>query len=153
MDLLNTPHTSPLAVNRRWLYLISALLWECVGVMLCFRAYGWLESEKTGYALGLGLAGIVIGVLIAQFKFSKIVKRNIKRIAALREQESIFAFQSPMSYLLIAFMMGLGIALRHSPLPEPYLAVLYIGIGLGLFLSSLRYYRHVGERESVGVTN
>ena len=45
------------------------------------------------------------------------------------------------SYLLLGVMMALGIGLRHSPLPKPYLAVLYIGIGLALVLSSVRYLR------------
>jgi len=38
-------------------------------------------------------------------------------------------------------MVSMGIALRHSSLPKQYLSILYNGIGLGLFLSGIRYFR------------
>jgi hypothetical protein len=38
-------------------------------------------------------------------------------------------------------MISMGIALRHSALPKRYLSILYIGIGLALFLSGIRYLR------------
>lgn len=130
-------------VERRWLYLVAALLWGVVGIMLCARAYGWLEQETISHEVMLAALGIAAGAAIYRFKFSKIADKNIKRIGQLRENACVFAFQSKYTYLLIVFMMALGIALRHSPIPKPYLAVIYTGIGLGLFLSSLRYYRHV----------
>jgi hypothetical protein len=37
-------------------------------------------------------------------------------------------------------MIALGLLLRHSAIPKPYLAILYIGMGLALLLSSLRYF-------------
>ena len=43
--------------------------------------------------------------------------------------------------LLVAVMVGTGIALRHSPLPKFYLAMLDIGIGTALILSRVRYLR------------
>lgn len=132
-----------LLVQRRWLYLLAGLLWGAVGIMLCVRAWNWLAPEALSKAVPLELVGIAAGVLIYRFKFSKIADKNIKRIRRLRERESILAFQAAWTYFLIAGMMGLGIALRHSAIPKPYLAVMYTGIGLGLLLASLRYYRHV----------
>lgn len=130
-------------VSRRWLYLAAGLLWGGVGMMLCWRAAGWLAAESISRELLLSALGIAAGTVIYRFKFAKIADRNIKRIGHLRARASLFAFQSAASYLVIVFMMGLGIALRHSSVPKPYLAVLYIGIGLGMLLGSLRYYRHV----------
>jgi hypothetical protein len=139
MDLL---HTLKPAVERRWLYVAAALLWGAAGLMLCGRAYGWLIHEPLSTALPLALAGIASGVVIYRVKFSRIAARNVKRIENLSERASIFAFQSPLTYLLIALMIGLGIELRRSSIPKPYLAVLYIGIGLGLLLSSGDYFQH-----------
>jgi ABC-type nickel/cobalt efflux system permease component RcnA len=45
------------------------------------------------------------------------------------------------SYILVAVMMTMGIALRHSSIPKQFLSVLYLAIGLALMLSSLRYIR------------
>lgn len=130
-------------VGRRWLYLAAGLLWGAAGAMLCARAYGWLASEDTAHALLHLTIGAACGVLIYRFKFSRVANKNIRRISRLAERANPLAFQSPPTYLLIAFMMGLGIALRQSALPRYLLAILYLGIGLGLVLASLRYYRYV----------
>lgn len=130
-------------VGRRWLYLAAGVLWGAAGAMLCARAYGWLASEDTAHALLHLTIGAVCGALIYRFKFSRVADKNIRRISRLAERAHPLAFQSPPTYLLIAFMMGLGIALRHSGLPRYLLAILYLGIGLGLVLASLRYYHYV----------
>ena len=97
------------------------------------------------------IAGITLGWFIPWprpsyfFGFSKVARKNIARINALRGSVSaFFAFQRWTSYPLVAFMIFLGIFLRlYSSIPKPLLAILYIGIGGGLFLSSLLYYRQV----------
>jgi hypothetical protein len=58
-----------------------------------------------------------------------------------KERVCLFAFQKWTSYPLVVVMIALGIYLRlYSPIPKPYLAVLYIGLGLSLLVSSLQYY-------------
>jgi hypothetical protein len=59
----------------------------------------------------------------------------------MKNKVCIFAFQAWKSYLIIVIMVGMGIALRHSPLPKPYLSVIYIGFGGAMILSGLRYFR------------
>jgi hypothetical protein len=44
-------------------------------------------------------------------------------------------------------MISLGIFLReYSPIPKPVLAILYLAIGGGLFLSSFLYYKHLANQ-------
>ena len=76
--------------------------------------------------------------------FRCFVDQNIIRINGLTgEKICIFAFQRWTSYPLVLLMISLGVILRlYSPIPKPYLAILYLGIGSGLFLASLRYYRY-----------
>lgn len=128
------------ALPRIWLYLLSGLMWSAVGLMLCTLAYGWLIQVEVLNALLLAAAGILLGTAIYRFGFLGLAIKNINRIHLLPEKACLFAFQEWKSYPLIAVMIALGITLRHSPIPKPYLAVLYIGIGLGLFLASLQYY-------------
>ena len=45
------------------------------------------------------------------------------------------------SYLLVIVMMTLGITLRHSSIPREWLSLIYNGIGIGLALSSIRYFK------------
>ena len=37
-------------------------------------------------------------------------------------------------------MICLGIILRHSPIPKQWLAVIYLGFGGAMILSSIKYY-------------
>ncbi len=129
------------SVPSRWLLLLAGGMWTGVGVMLCLLAYGWLSLAPHLVAALHGLTGTVLSLGIYRFGFSRLASRNIGRICAMTEEASVFAFQAPQSYPIIVFMMALGFVLRSSPIPKPYLAVLYIGIGGGLFLSSLHYYR------------
>ncbi|MEA3351861.1 MAG: hypothetical protein U9Q82_14695 [Chloroflexota bacterium] len=128
-------------VDKKWLHLTAGLMWSGVGIFLSSLAYGWLVPVEIVASLLLALGGIVLAAIIYKFGFSKLAKENNHRIISLpAEKPCIFAFQKWSSYPLVAVMIAMGIALRHSPIPKPYLAVLYIGIGGGLFLASLHYY-------------
>jgi len=52
-----------------------------------------------------------------------------------------FSFMTWKSYMIVAVMVTMGTLLRHSAIPKTYLSILYIGIGLSLILSSIRYLR------------
>jgi hypothetical protein len=129
------------AVDRRFLIVISGIIWSFVGLFLCRIAFQWLSGIRPEYAVSLGIAGIILSMLIYYFGFLKLVTRNIDRILLLREKTCIFAFQSIQSYIIVLIMGAMGLVLRHSALPKFYLSVVYIGFGGAMFLSSLRYFR------------
>ena len=130
------------AVDKKFLIALSGIIWSIVGIALCNLAVGWLSeaaSEKT-YMLGAG--GILLAMLIHHFGFLRIVDKNIERILSKSGKVCIFAFQPWKSYLLILIMVGMGMFLRNSAMPKHYLAVIYIGFGGAMLLSSLRYHRN-----------
>ena len=108
-------------------------MWSGVGLMLCNLAYGWLRPVAFPQVLWMTLAGALLASAIYYFGFSKLAKKNIRRITAMAgDKVCIFAFQEWTSYPLVVVMIGLGLSLRNLlPIPKPYLAVLYIGIGGG----------------------
>ena len=117
------------AVKKIWLQLAAGLMWSGVGIMLAL----------------ILLAGLSLGTAIYLFGFSKLARKNIRRIDALEKARvCLFAFQEWKSYPLVLFMIGLGLYLRiYSPIPKPLLAILYLGLGIGLFASSIHYYRRL----------
>jgi hypothetical protein len=115
-------------------------MWTGVGVMLCGLAYHWFVNVNTGVAVILGALGTGMALAAYHFGFSKIARRNIKRLSQLTEKTCVFAFQTWKGYLIICFMIMLGAILRSSPIPKPYLAILYTTIGGAIFLSSLHYH-------------
>lgn len=127
------------AADRRVLFIISGISWSIVGLMLCNTALGWLDLNTKGFIFAF--VGILVSLFAYYIGFSKIADRNIERISQMGEKVCIFAFQAWKSYILIAFMIGLGIFLRYLPINKYYLSVMYIGVGFSLFLSSIRYYR------------
>jgi len=132
-------------VSKAGLHALSGVMWSVVGVLLCHLAYEWLNAIPLGGAAAFALSGVLLAVLIHIFGFSRLAIQNIFRINAYSEEPvCLFAFQKWSSYPLVLVMIGMGIFLRrYAPVPKPYLAVLYIGIGGGLFLSSLHYYWHL----------
>jgi len=128
------------AVTKSWLIAIAGLMWTGVGLMLCRLAYNWLAVINRGMAASLGLLGVLLAVAAYHFGFSKIARKNIKRISLLVEKTCIFAFQTWKAYLIIGFMITLGIILRNSAIPKQYVAIIYTTIGGAILLSSFHYH-------------
>ncbi len=130
------------AVDRKWLLLLSGLMWSGVGILLNSFAIRWLRYYE-GWPLIVSVAcGIVLGLAIAFFGFRKVAITNIQRILKMPDSSCVFAFQKWQSYILIPVMMSMGIFLRHTAIfPRLFLASIYMGIGSALFISSINYYR------------
>ncbi len=133
------------AVGKQTLVLLSGVLWVLVGLMLLNYARQWLMAQGGAAAVALGLSGLGVSLFIHHFGFLRVVDKNLGRILPMQGKRCVFAFQSWKSYLIVVIMIAMGVGLRHSPIPKPYLSVLYIGIGLALILSSFRYLKYYRE--------
>ena len=131
------------AVSKYWLMALAGLMWSVVGIALCHLAYVWLKAVPWSRALPLGLLGMASALAAYRYGFLKIALKNIDRLCLLTEKPCIFAFQAWRSYLIIVFMIALGIILRSSPIPRHFLAVIYATVGGALFLSSFHFYRRI----------
>jgi hypothetical protein len=129
------------AVERKYLILISGLIWVAIGIMLNALAISWLTEWHFNRTWLYTVAGIILALIIHHFGFLKVVDKNLGRIKSLNPRTCVFAFMSWKSYLLVIIMITMGILLRHSPIPRNFLSIIYIGIGLALVLSSIRYLR------------
>jgi len=130
------------AVDKRLLIFLSGILWSIVGIILCKLAMNWLSLTSRQNAVWPGITGGVLAVLIYYFGFLKLVNKNTGRILSKEGKVCIFAFQPWKSYLIILVMIGMGTVLRHSSMPKHYLAIIYIGFGGAMILSSLVYYKY-----------
>ena len=129
------------SVSRRTLLLLAGLIWIGVGATLLTYAVGWLREGRPAHLFTPVGIGVFAALLIHHFGFLRVVDRNLGRILPMEGKRCVFSFMSWKSYLVVGLMMALGFGLRQSPIPKSYLAVLYIGIGLALILSSIRYLR------------
>jgi len=129
------------AVDKNALIFLSFVMWVAVGTMLLTFAYTWLNAYPVNRSLLYIGVGVSAALIIHHFGFLKIVDKNLGRILPMQGTRCLFSFMTWKSYILVAVMVAMGIGLRHSPIPKIYLSVLYIGIGLSLILSSIRYLR------------
>jgi hypothetical protein len=135
------------AMSKTWLYSLAGLLWSAVGIFLCGLTTKWLAPLGIDLKACFILGGVVLALCIYRFGFSRLADKNIRRIESIPNPKvCIFAFQKWTSYPLILVMIALGIFLRkYSPIPKPWLALLYIGIGGSLLLASFYYYQEIWQ--------
>jgi hypothetical protein len=129
------------AVGKQVLVLVAGLAWIGAGAMLIAFAGGWLAEMPAPGWIWLLASGLAAGLLVHHLGLLRIVDRNLARIRPMQGKRCLFGFQPWRSYGMIAVMIGLGIGLRHSPIPRSALAVAYLAMGAGLVLSSVRYLR------------
>lgn len=130
------------AVGKRWLILTAGLTWCGVGVLLNSYAVDWFSLAEKQMLPYLLAAGVIVAGSFYAIIFARFSSANIRRIDAyLNDRICLFAFQRWSSYPLVIFMISLGIYLRkYSPIPKPYLAPLYFGIGVALIAGGLKYF-------------
>jgi hypothetical protein len=131
--------------SRPLLFLTAGLLWTFVGLWLCTLAIIWLQASEIEKRYLYVLIGSALGLGAYLTVFSQIAKKNIERLKGLPEKSCFFAFQAWHSYLVIVFMIALGLGLRHSAIPRHWLAVVYITIGGALLGASFHYYGRLNE--------
>lgn len=129
------------AVPKVVLLFLAGGLWICVGIMLLSLAVSWLLKTADGERYVFAVVGMMLALVIHHFGFLRIVDKNLARILPSDTKKCVFSFMPWKSYLIIPVMIAMGAILRHSPIPKGYLAILYLGIGLALVLSSVRYMR------------
>jgi hypothetical protein len=131
-----TPRT-----DRRYLYIVAALVWTFAGSMLLFR--GILLFKQDAYLIWIRLIiSVIAGTLFYRLLFSSISRKHTTRIASMQlERPCLFSFFNFRSYILMTLMITAGISLRKSGIMPPvYLSVIYVTMGIPLFISSFRFY-------------
>ncbi|MHA2428835.1 MAG: hypothetical protein ACXADB_12500 [Candidatus Hermodarchaeia archaeon] len=138
------------AAKKPWLWLVAGLIWSAVGLYLISLTGDWFQPIDLMEKILFILAGILLASGIYRFGFLGFALRNIRRIDEIPKNSlCIFAFQRWTNYPLVVFMIALGVILRKfSPIPKPWLAIMYIGIGGSLFTASFQYYRRIFKKES-----
>ena len=126
-------------MNRKHLYVAAAVIWGIPGFIITFKGISAYKMQSSDNLWWLLL--ITAAVLTAFFlMFRRIVDRYCEGIAALPDKVKIWQTFPTRGWILLLFMMGLGIALKHIPgVPSSFTASFYTGLGPMLLLSAGRY--------------
>lgn len=128
---------------KRYLLFIAAGIWTFAGGMLLFKGISLLleNMQHFWFESVISIAG---GITFYILLFSKISLKHTRRILGIKhDYPCLFSFFSFSSYGMMGVMITSGILLRKSGvIPEEYLPLLYITMGIPLFLSSIRFYSY-----------
>jgi hypothetical protein len=129
-------------ISQRYLLLMGALAWTCAGSILLYKGITILINFK-GFPVIEFIMSIITGILFYIFLFSKISLKHTQRIFHLTiEYPCMFSFFNFRSYILMGTMITGGILLRKSGIvPPDILLLVYLMMGIPLFLSSFRFYK------------
>ncbi len=121
--------------------LLAALFWNTAAAILAIRGLGaLLNSASSPTTLLLVLPALVMGLLKSRFILDRTAQKAAMRIRAVQNGYA-FGFFSLKSWIMILFMMGLGMLLRLLHMPLKAIGVIYLTITAALLISSRILWR------------
>ena len=122
-------------MKRNNLYIVAAVIWGIPGIIISakgIKAYFDMPADRLWWLFLMTLV-VLAGFF---FMFRRIVKKYSSRIETLPEKASIWQTFPLRGWILIIFMMGLGMALKFIGVPAGFTASFYSGLGPCLLISA-----------------
>lgn len=138
---MNTFRSYKPAVPKRMLLFIAAVVWTFAGSILLFKGTK-LALTNSNHLFAVVSGSLIAGALFYFLVFSRISLTHTKRIINIKnDYPCFFSFFNLKSYLLMSIMITSGIIIRLSGLVSlTYLSLIYLSMGIPLFVSALRFY-------------
>lgn len=133
-----------LPVNKEHLLLMQVLCWLAPGIIIlrkgivAMMTVNELHPERVWW---LSLIAVTV-VVVFSLMFNTFINRYTDRILNFpTRKKSLLAFLNRRGYILITFMMCLGIVLKFIPgIPDEFFAGFYPGLGTALSIAGIRYF-------------
>jgi hypothetical protein len=136
----------PAKVSPRFLLQFAFAIWLAGGIVLTSNGMallqGWLMTNP-----GADWHQLIVPVILAavvgygkgRFVLGKTSARNIERIGQMSEPQKLIAVYSTRSWIVIAAMVGISVALTLSHIAPYWRGIINVGIGMGLMVSAQAY--------------
>ena len=133
-------------VRAKYLLLIAAAVWMLAGLNI-FRL-GILSATETYIQPWILIVGIPVIFILFHMMFSKLVGKHADRIREYGEERMhVLKFFDVKGYIMMAIMMGGGIALRSFGIVPPwFVGFFYTGLGVALTLAGVGFLVHYVKR-------
>lgn len=128
--------------KQRHLFLMAALVWGIPGIIITAKgATAYLRLPSVAWWLPIATLAVLVAFCVM---FRRVEARYSAHIASRPEPCSPWEAFPTRGWLLIGFMMGLGITLRFiEGLPLEFVASFYSGLGPMLLWSALRFLKQM----------
>ncbi|MDD4312856.1 MAG: hypothetical protein PHW41_10280 [Eubacteriales bacterium] len=116
-----------LNVHKHTLILIAGIVWAIAGFNIVRIG---LVAYSGNFVWWRGLLSVAVFAAFQMLVFGKMVTKHTNRILSYEdERQNFFRFFDTRSYLIMAFMMTLGIGLRVSGIvPNTFIAFFYTAL-------------------------
>lgn len=128
-------------MNRRHLFVLAGMIWGIPGISITLKGIDAYRVIAIGnqWWLILITAAVCTGFYLI---FGRIVRRYTERISSLQGKVNPMMTFPLRGWILLLFMMGLGIVLKYIPgIPSEFTASFYCGLGPMLILSAIKYLK------------
>lgn len=117
---------------------VAGALWLVVGAGLATVGSVWLVTRGGPGSWLLSPVALAVGWAKATWVLAPMADRNAERIRSGPAHRPLPAVFPPLTWVLIAGFMALGAVLRASSFPRDLLGLVYVAVGVGLVLGSVR---------------
>ncbi len=129
------------AAPKPFLIAAGALLWGFAAYRILSMGLRLIQAdsiENQWKEYGIGILGFIPFFLLV---FRKVSRKYITRIKNLpNERPCIFAFFDRKGYIIMTFMITMGILMAHwDIIPPAYKGTFFISLGLSLLASAIFY--------------
>lgn len=133
-----------LHVHKHTLILIAGIVWAIAGFNIIRIG---LIAYQGNFIWWRALLSAAVYTVFQVFIFGKMVKKHTERILQYEDERlNVFRFFDTKSYLIMAFMMTLGIGLRVSGVvPNGFIAYFYTGLGASLLTAGVLFIIHYAQ--------
>ena len=127
-----------LSVQKQTLILIAGIVWAIAGFNIVRIG---LVAYQGNFTWWRALLSVAVYAVFQIFIFGKMVGKHTNRILQYEEErQNFFRFFDTKSYLIMVFMMTLGIGLRVSGVvPNGFIAYFYTGLGASLLTAGVLF--------------
>lgn len=126
-------------MQTKLLTTIDGIIWLVAGVnVVRIGVCTWSALPSTTLPM---MVGCLLTLAAFSTMFVKMVFKNVRRIQHIPYSHRHLWDCMPLrSFLVMAFMITLGITLRHLPsVPRSFIAWFYVGLGIGLSAAGAVY--------------
>lgn len=139
---MNTDRILP--VNKEHLLLMQVLCWFAPGVVILRKGIVAMMAVHTHHPDRIWWLSLIAAAVVVVFSlmFNNFIQRYTARILNFpARKKSLFAFLNLRGYILISFMICLGLVLKFIPgMPDEFYASFYPGLGIALSIAGVRYF-------------
>lgn len=126
--------------SKRTLFFLAGMVWMFAGYKVSSMGADVL-IQKQNHLVVSSIVAIAAFLIFFNFIFKKMALKHQKRIRGNeKDKVCLFSFFDAKGYLIMAFMMTLGITIRNIEAINPlYWAGFYVGLGSALFLAGVLF--------------